>query len=253
MSKSLTLILGAMPSEVASILPALSSAREGELEGYPCHRGRLGRRQVVVAVTGVGITNAAMTSTLFVHHFRPSELVFTGSGARLNPKLRTGDVIISKKTAHHNAGNWTDSGMIYRKVRGPLPGQMTPYEYAADPRLLRLAKASMKTFPAKTITANGATYEAIVRVGKVCSGDVFGLTRRKIDDIRKKLGSDLIEMEGSAAAQVCWQLGIPHLVIRSGSNLAQPNPGKAYRRLGQIAAHQAARFTMHFVRSLAAR
>ena len=253
MPKALTLILGAMPSEVTSIVPALSSRNEGELERYPFHRGRLGERSVLVVVTGVGITNAAMTSALFVHRFRPSELVFTGSGARLDPALRTGDVIVSRKTSHHNAGNWTESGMIYRKVRGPLPGQMTPYEYAADPRLLRLARAAMRTFPRKTLTANGETYEPLVKTGKVCSGDVFGLTRQKIDDIRLKLGCDLIEMEGSAAAQVCWQLDVPHLVIRSGSNLAQPSPGKDYRRLGQIAAHQAARFTMHFVRSLGAR
>jgi len=118
MPKALTLILGAMPSEVASIVPALSSRSEGELGGYPFHRGRLGERSVLVAVTGVGITNAAMTTALFVHRFRPSELVFTGSGARLDPTLRTGDVIVSKKTSHHNAGNWTESGMIYRKVRG---------------------------------------------------------------------------------------------------------------------------------------
>ena len=253
MPETLTLILGAMPSEVASIVPALSSRVEGEHAGYPFHRGRLGRRSVMVAVTGVGITNAAMTSALFLHRFRPSELLFTGSGARLDPGLRTGDVILSKKTSHHNAGNWTESGMIYRKVRGPLPGQMTPYEYPADPRLLRLARAAIRTFPAKTVTANGETYQPLVKVGKVCSGDVFGLTRQKIDDIRLKLCCDLLEMEGSAAAQVCWQLGVPHLVIRSGSNLAQPSPGKDYRRLGQIAAHQAARFTVHFVRSLVAR
>lgn len=253
MPKALTLILGAMPSEIASIVPALSSRSEGELEGYPFHRGKLGARAVLVAVTGVGITNAAMTAALFLHRFRPAELLFTGSGARLDPALRTGDVIVSKKTAHHNAGNWTESGMIYRKVRGPLPGQMTPYEYPSDPRLLRLARAAIRTFPKKTMTANGETYQPLVRTGKVCSGDVFGLTRQKIDDIRKKLGSDLIEMEGSAAAQVCWQLGVPHLVIRSGSNLAQPSPGKDYRQLGQIAAHQAARFTVHLVRSSLAR
>jgi 5'-methylthioadenosine/S-adenosylhomocysteine nucleosidase len=253
MPKALTLVLGAMPSEVASIVPALGSSSEGELEGYPFHRGEIGGREVVVAVTGVGITNAAMVSALFLSRFRPSELLFTGSGARLDPSLRTGDVIVSTKTAHHNAGNWTVSGMIYRKVRGPLPGRMTPYEYAADPKLLGQARAAIRTFPAKTITANGETYLPVVRTGKVCSGDLFGLTRQKIDDIRRKLGSDLIEMEGSAAAQVCWQLGFPHLVIRSGSNLAQPSPGKDYRRLGQIAAHQAARFTMHFVRSQLAR
>jgi 5'-methylthioadenosine/S-adenosylhomocysteine nucleosidase len=250
-TKPLTLILGAMPSEVIAIDVALTTPREGELDVYPYRRGRIGKRPVVVAVTGVGITNAAMTAALFVHHFRPAELVFTGSGARLDPSTRTGDIVISQKTSHHNAGNWTESGMIYRKVRGPLPGQSTPYSYPADPRLLKIARAAAKTFPAKTIRAGGESYEAEVRVGKICSGDVFGLTQFKIDDIRQKLGCDLIEMEGSAAAQVCWQLGVPHLVIRSGSNLAQPNPGKDYRRLGQIAAHQAARFTAHFVEQLA--
>ncbi len=252
-TRGLTLILGAMPSEIVAIESALAGARKGELEGYPHLRGRLGRRSVVVAVTGVGITNAAMTAALFLHHFRPDELVFTGSGARLNPALRTGDVIISARTAHHNAGNLTAKGMVYRKVRGPVKGEMTHYEFRADPGLLRLARVAARSFPSKTITANGESYEAIVRVGRVCSGDMFGITKEKIADIRKKLGSDLIEMEGSAVAQVAQRLGFPHLVIRSGSNRAQPDPGEDYRALGQIAAHQAARFTVHFVRGLAAR
>jgi 5'-methylthioadenosine/S-adenosylhomocysteine nucleosidase len=253
MPPSRTLILGAMPSEIVSIEAELTQVARGELEGYPYLRGRLGRRAVIVSVTGVGITAAAMTSALFIHHFRPSELVFTGSGARLNPELRTGDIIISARTSHHNAGNWTESGMVYRKVRGALKGQMTPYEFRPDPELLKIARDAIRDFQQKPITVQSKTYVPTVRVGRVCSGDVFGVTRQKIKDIREKLGADLIEMESSAAAQVCWQLGVPHLVIRSGSNLAQPSPGEDYRALGQIAAHQAARFTAHCVRRLTSR
>jgi len=247
-----TLILGAMPSEIVSIESDLTAVRRGTLEGYPYVSGRLGKRPVVVSVTGVGITASAMTAALFIQRFRPDELVFTGSGARLNPEIRTGDIVISEKTSHHNAGSWTESGMVYRKVRGATKGTMTPYEFRADPRLLRLARRSIADFDQKPIRVQGNTYTPSVRVGRVCSGDVFGVTASKIEDIRSKLGADLIEMEGSAAAQVCWQLGVPHLVIRSGSNRAQPAPGEAYRKLGQIAAHQAARFTAHFVRRLAA-
>lgn len=248
-----TLILGAMPSEIVSIETELTQVERGTLECYPYLRGRLGKRPVVVSVTGVGISAAAMTAALFIHHFRPDELVFTGSGARLNPDLRTGDVIISARTSHHNAGNWTESGMVYRKVRGAIKGQMTPYEFRPDPTLLKIAQNAILDFPQKPIRVQGKSYVPNVRVGRVCSGDVFGVTRQKIKDIREKLGADLIEMESSAAAQVCWQLGVPHLVIRSGSNRAQPNPGEDYRALGQIAAHQAARFTAHFVRRLATR
>lgn len=251
--KPLTLILGAMPSEVVAIEAALARPKLGELEGYAYRRGKLGGRPVVVAYTGVGITNAAMTTALFVHHFRPSELLYTGSGARLDPKLRTGDVVIGKKTAHHNAGNLTPRGMFYRKVRGPKRGQMTPFEFPADPGLLRIARLAAQSFPPKTLALGARGYETIVKVGKICSGDMFGVTPAKIRDIRRKLGSDLIEMEGSAVAQVCSQLGVPHLVIRSGSNRAQPDPGEDYRALGQIAAHQAARFTLHVVEALAKR
>lgn len=249
--RPLTLVLGAMPSEVVAIDSALSGAKPGELSGYAYLRGKLAGRPVVVAYTGVGITNAAMTTALFLHHFRPSELVYTGSGARLDPKLRTGDVVIGGKVAHHNAGNLTPRGMVYRKVRGPRKGVMTPFEFAPDPRLLRAARAAARSFAPKALSLGGRDYETIVKVGKICSGDMFGVTPAKIADIRRKLGSDLIEMEGSAAAQVCWQLGVPHIVIRSGSNRAQPDPGEDYRALGQIAAHQAARFTMHLVKWMA--
>ena len=127
---------------------------------------------------------------------------------------------------------------------------MMPYEFRADPRLLRTARRAAKSFPPKTISLNGKSHDTRVKVGQICSGDFFGVTEAKIMDIRSKLGSDLIEMEGSAVAQVCYQMGVPHLVIRSGSNEAQPDPGTAYRSMGQIAAHQAARFTMHFLAQL---
>ena len=208
-----TLILGAMPSEVVSVESEMTHVRKGVVECYPYKRGRVGRRSVVVGFTGVGITASAMTSALFIHHFQPDELVFTGSGARLNPELRTGDIILSERTSHHNAGNWTEEGMVYRKVRGPLKRQMIPFEYRPDRRLLRLAKSAIADFPQKPLTVQGETYEPVVRVGRVASGDVFGVTQQKIDDIRSKLDADLIEMESAAAAQVCWQLGVPHLIV----------------------------------------
>ena len=69
-------------------------------------------------------------------------------------------------------------------------------------------------------------------------------------DIREKLACELVEMEGAAIAQVCHALGVPHVVIRAGSNLAQPSPGEDYKALGQIAARQAAFFALHLVEQL---
>jgi adenosylhomocysteine nucleosidase len=88
------------------------------------------------------------------------------------------------------------------------------------------------------------------RPGIICSGDVFGMTESKLQDIRTKLKAELVEMEGAVIGQVCHELQLPHLVIRGGSNLAQENPGNDYKRLGQIAARSAALFTLHVLKQL---
>ena len=212
--------------------------------------GWIGKRKVVVAVTGVGVTNGAMVATLFIHHLKPSELIVSGTGSRFNPRIRTGDTIISQKTVHHAAGNLTDKGMIYRKVRGPLSGQMTHYAYPPDPELFKLAKKAISTYRPESVTVEGETYTPAVIPGVISASDLFGVSKAKIADMKKKLNPDLMEMESAAIAQVCHQLETPHIVFRAGSNRTQPNPGNAYRKVGQTAASAAARWTLHFVEYL---
>jgi adenosylhomocysteine nucleosidase len=250
---STTLILGAMPSEVRSIQAELAGRKAGTLACFPYQQGRLRGRDVIVAVTGVGVTNGAMVAALFLERFRPRELVVSGTGSRFNPRVRTGDTVISTKTIHHAAGSLTARGMVYRKVRGPLPGQFTAWYYKPDARLLALAKSAIRTYDAAEIHVDGLRYRPAVFTGVVTASDLFGVSDEKIADMQEKLQPDIMEMESAAIAQVCDQLGTPHIVFRAGSNRTQSNPGNDYRRLGQIAAAAAARWTMHFVGCLAAR
>jgi 5'-methylthioadenosine/S-adenosylhomocysteine nucleosidase len=251
-SAATTLILGAMPSEVRTIQAQLTKRRSGTLAGFPYQTGLLRGRKVVVAVTGVGVTNGAMVAALFVHAFHPSEVIVSGTGSRVNPRIRTGDTVIATKTIHHAAGSLTDAGMVYRNVRGPLPGQMTSWYYKPDPALLRLARASIASYEPEPVTVDGERYEPRVLTGVVTASDLFGVSDAKIADLKAKLDPDIMEMESAAIAQVCTQLGTPHIVFRAGSNRTQSNPGNDYRRLGQIAAAAAARWTVHFVGCLAA-
>lgn len=251
-SSPLTLILGAMPSEVRLIRAELAERVSGTLAVFPYETGVLRGRRVVTGVTGVGVTNGAMVAALFLHHFQPAEVIVTGTGSRFNPRVRTGDTVISLKTIHHAAGSLTADGMVYRKVRGPLPGQMTHWAYAPDPRLLKLARAAIPGYEAEAVTANGETYRPAVLTGVVTASDLFGVSEEKINDLERKLAPDIMEMESAAIAQVATQLGVPHIVFRAGSNRTQSDPGSDYRKLGQTAAAAAARWTMHFVGQLAA-
>jgi nucleoside phosphorylase len=128
---------------------------------------------------------------------------------------------------------------------------MTHWQYPPDPRLLKLAKAAVASFEAEAVRVEGKTYVPAVLTGVVTASDLFGVSDAKIADMKAKLNPDIMEMESAAIAQVCAQLGTPHIVFRAGSNRTQSDPGTAYRRLGQTAAAAAARWTMHFVKSLA--
>jgi adenosylhomocysteine nucleosidase len=249
---ALTLILSAMPSEIRLIQAQLKHPKPGRLACFPYVAGQLRGRRVVTTVTGVGVTNAAMVTALFAHHFQPAEVLVSGTGSRFNPRIRTGDTVISTKTIHHAAGSLTDHGMVYRKVRGPLAGQMTNWFYRPDPHLLRLARASIAGYEVEPVTANDETYQPSVLTGVVTASDLFGVSDAKIADMKAKLDPDIMEMESAAIAQVCTQLGVPHIVFRAGSNCTQSNPGNDYRKLGQTAAAAAARWTVYFTGCLAA-
>jgi adenosylhomocysteine nucleosidase len=246
-----TLVIGAMPSELVPIRTKLEGKREGTLECFPYQAGSISGRRVITVVCGVGITNGAMVATLFAHHFEPREVIVTGTGSRFNPSLETGDVVISKRTIHHAAGSLTETGMVYRKVRGPLPRTMTPWAYPPNKKLFKLAVSAIESSQPRPVTVAGRTYRPRVLPGIVTASDLFGVSRAKIADMKKKLDPDIMEMESAAIAQVCWQLGAPHIVFRAGSNLTQSDPGEDYRRLGQTAAASAARWTLHFLGVLA--
>ncbi len=253
MSKpALTLILSAMPSEIRLIQAQLKHRQAGRLACFPYETGVLMGRKVVTAVTGVGVTNGAMVTALFIQAFQPAEVLVSGTGSRFNPRIRTGDTVISTKTIHHAAGSLTDKGMVYRKVRGPLAGQMTHWYFRPAPRLLKLAKASIAGYAALPVTVDGVTYQPKVLPGVVSASDMFGVSDEKIADMKLKLNPDIMEMESAAIAQVCTQLAVPHIVFRAGSNRTQSNPGTAYRKLGQTAAAAAARWTVYFAGRLAA-
>ena len=250
--RTLTLILSAMPSEIRLIQAHLQRPKTGKLACFPYVAGVLHGRRVVTAVTGVGVANGAMVTALFIERFHPTEVLVSGTGSRFNPRIRTGDTVISTKTIHHAAGSLTNQGMVYRKVRGPLAGQMTSWYYRPDTRLLKLARAAVAGYEAEPVTVNGKTYRPRVLAGEVAASDMFGVSDAKIADLKAKLNPDIMEMESAAIAQVCTQLGVPHIVFRAGSNRTQSNPGNDYRKLGQTAAAAAARWTIYFTGCLKA-
>ncbi len=255
------LILGAVPQEIVPLVQQLQNPGKVTVAGIPCDTGKIGGYDVVIALTGVGKTSSAMVTTAMLMQFHPRLAFMTGTAARIRRTIRTGDIIIASNLSFHDAGSLTRDGMVQGKLDAtgnlvttkwftPTGERGNPFSFPDSTELVAYAQKIAANYIPEKVTLDGTTYQPIVRVGVVTSGDLSGVTDQKIADIKAKIDPDLMEMESASFAQVCEFFQVPHLVIRSGSNWAEERNNDDYLRLSPIAAKHAALFTAELVRQL---
>jgi 5'-methylthioadenosine/S-adenosylhomocysteine nucleosidase len=252
--RPVTLVLGAVPWEVAPIEEALTDRETVDVAGIQVTRAKLDGMPVVVGLTGVGKTNTGLVLGLLYREFRPGRVIFTGTGARVRPDIKPGYVIVAQEASFHDAGNLTEQGMQLLPVFGPRKGQQLDPVFEPDPGLLAIALRVAAAYePSESIRVDGESYPTVVRAGRITTGDLFSINQWKLDQVRTGLRADLLEMEGASVGQSCQILGVPWLLIRGGSDLLQAGDASGdYMKYGPIAARQAALFTLAVLKELAA-
>jgi adenosylhomocysteine nucleosidase len=249
-AKDIIVILGAVPQEITLLVNALEMGEKKQLWGIPYWQGKLHGKSVVIAITGIGKTFTGITSTLFIKEFQPRLVLMTGTGARINQQLRTGDVIVATHTYEHDYGSLTvDRDMVYRPMNSPDDGKEVINEFKPSPTMLALAQKAIDSYqPQRIIIDENLSYENSVRFGVVASSDLFGVPQARIDLLRNHFLADIMEMESGPLSLVCQTFGIPYLIVRSGSNIAQETPNDDYLRLSPFAAREAAQFLLHLIK-----
>jgi adenosylhomocysteine nucleosidase len=249
---SLTGILGASTEEIMLLEGKVTDGQEQHIEGIRFIVGEMEGRRVVLARTGVGKVNAAMVTTLLIEHFRPSEVIVTGLAGGINPDLLPGDIVIAERTAQHDLGSLTPDGLRNWGVRNPVTGERNPIFFPADARLLELAERSGQGIAFEKIKTDVTIRIPQVITGVVVTGDVFVSSSAQRLQLRQNLQADAVEMEGAAAAQICWQQSIPCLVVRCLSDIADESADQDYRDFYEIAARNSATLVADLVEQLAA-
>ncbi len=243
-------ILGAFSEEVALLEQSLSVARPQTIRGIRFVTGSLKGRRVVVVSSGVGKVNAAMAATLLIDRFKPSEVLYSGIAGAVNPDLHPGDIVIGQKCAQHDLGTLTPEGMQRQGVRNPVNWERNPVFLESDPKLLALAVETAHGLELERIqTSEGERIPNVVK-GILVSGDVFIASPAKREELRRELGADAVEMEGAAVAQVCYELGVPFLIIRSISDSADSNARKESNVFTPVAAQNSAALVTALVQRL---
>lgn len=248
--KSTTVILGAFDAEILLLQKKISKPKEIKVQGINFTKGKLENKDVVIACSGMGKVNAAMSTALAIEHFKPKEVIFTGIAGGVDPNLKPGDIVIAEKTIQHDYGRLTPAGMENRNTRNPIDGNNNPVFFPADEKLLEIALIVQKKVQLEKIDSENGPRTPAIRKGVVATGDVFVASSAKCAELRQKHGTDAVEMEGASVAQVCFQMKVPCIIIRSISDNADEKALTDVQKFYKIAAENSASLVEEILKAL---
>jgi len=243
-------VLGAFKPEVELLEKMLTDAGMQQIEGIEFMSGRFRDRPIVIAWTGVGKVNAAMTTTLLLEHFKPARVLFTGIAGAVDPNLEPGDIVIAKRTAYHDMGTLSSEGIEPGGVRNRLTGEDNPVFFPGDPNLLKAVDCAVRKVVLEPVVLQSGSRPPKVLTGTIVTGDSFIASRGRSAELRETFGAEAVEMEGAAVAQVCYQRGIGCLVIRSMSDKADESAVVDKQLFYALAAKNSASFVAGIIECL---
>jgi adenosylhomocysteine nucleosidase len=185
-------------------------------------KGKLHGKDVVVVESGVGMTNAAMTTQLLIDKYSPEKILFTGICGAIDSVNHIGDVVIPEKWVTHDYGIYNKEGFSPESLVVVLSGESKP-QYAmffpVDKNLLKTAEASAEKVRDKFKSIGQRIPQ--VRIGGIgASGNSFIDQKEKRGWLKERLDAQIVDMESAGVVQVANVNGVPILAIRSCSDLA---------------------------------
>lgn len=249
-------VVGAMAEEIALLRQDLEGATERDIGMRTYAGGRLYGSDAVVVFSRYGKVAAAATTTTLIERFAVDCVIFTGVAGGVAPGLKVGDIVVADCLVQHDL-DLRPLGIDRFKV--PLLDQA--FFPVAD-ALVALARQSADDFirldlerdiPADVRARFGITRPAVV-VGTVASGDQFMADPARIAELREAIPDlQCVEMEGAAVAQVCFEHGVPCIVMRVISDRADESAGFDFTQfINGIASRLTCGAVRRLIRSLGA-
>ena len=228
-------ILGAMDSEVALLTTKMTDVQEKTMAGLTFYDGVLCGQQAVVVKCGVGKVNAAACAQMLIDRFCVETIINVGVAGGVSSQLNVLDVVVGTALVQHDF-DLRPFGYV-KGFLGRDYGDETdrPTYFEAD-----------KTLVSRAVQAASAVLgdEHTCYEGVIASGDEFVASSERRVEIASSFNAMASEMEGASIAQVAFQNGIPFLVLRIISDLADGSAPLSFETVVQFAADKAALIIM---------
>lgn len=243
-------VISAFEPEWIALQREMTGTIEQRINGTRFLAGTLAGKKVVLFLSGVSMTNAAMTTQLALDRFAISRIVFSGVAGGIDPKLDVGDVIVADKWAEYLEsafGRRTATGfvppadeglaglpnyqMMFPRSVGVRRAGSAAYErrtwFDSDPAMLDVARrmppVTLKRC-AKTLCLKAQP--RVVVGGNGVSGPVFMDNAEYRQYLFKTFDAQVLDMETAAVAHVAYSNAVPFIAFRSLSDLAGGDPGE---------------------------
>ena len=106
-------IIAAFGQEADLLIESTQDKHEYMINGRKFVTGQLENTPVVITLSGISMTNAAMTTQMVADHFQLKGIVFSGIAGSLNPNLHVGDVVV--------ASSWIAPNEVYYNNTTDIP------------------------------------------------------------------------------------------------------------------------------------
>jgi len=215
------LLLYAFDTEGELLAEKMEISVTDTILGRAVHSGRLSGIRIVLAESGVGMTNAAMTTQKLIDKFNPKGIIFSGIAGGIDSSVHIGDIVICDCWITHDYTYHGSEGMIPNDIDVYSPDDnkiVEKMEFFVDSAFL--AKASELNETDIGFNKIGGRTPEIIFGGNCVSGNSF------IDNVEKRLWLSerfdalTVDMESSAVVQVAFVNGLPFIIFRSASDLA---------------------------------
>ena len=191
-----------MEEESKRLLEEIKTPTVREIAQQTFYDGVIGDHPVTIVQSGIGKVNATIATALLIQEFNVEAVINTGSAGGIGQDLNIGDLVVAHDLSYHDADS-RSFGYTY----GQIP-QMEA-RFLSDEFLLEKIKeaANIQKWP--------------VKEGLILTGDSFISDAAQIHTIKNFFPEALVlEMEGAAVGQTCFQFGVPFAVIRAVSDTA---------------------------------
>lgn len=214
-------IIGALPEEINGVVELLDQKEEHRIGKRIYYTGKINHQEVVVVYSRIGKVAAAATVSTLILKFNITELIFTGVAGGISNSLKIGDIVIGSQLMQHDM----DAFPLFPVFEIPLLGKSI---FISNSQLIETAEKAIAH-----VIENEYLHHVIFKddlekfnihhpqlhIGLIASGDQFFRDQNQKDQLINQLPETLcVEMEGAAVAQVCYEFGIPFVIIRTISD-----------------------------------